>query len=188
MTARPGEEGSDLLSVMKALNDTGTVLEVFCPFSQYRAGSLAFPNEIHGYRYKAGNYARCTSVQEIKEALALGKPVALGIQCTPEIYEVERDLPYVPLPDKLLLIGGHAVAVVGYNDNLSHDGHTGHLLIKTAGARTGATAGTAGCPTTMWTTAQRDTGLRALFMDAYCCVDLENDGPDGAGSQTDHWR
>lgn len=173
---RPGEEGSDLLSVMKALNDTGTVLEVFCPFSQYRAGSLAFPNEIHGYRYKAGNYARCTSVQEIKEALALGKPVALGIQCTTEIYEVERDLPYVPLPDKLLLIGGHAVAVVGYNDNLSHDGHTGHLLIKNSWGEDWGDGGYGWLPYDYVDYRTKDTGLRALFMDAYCCVDLENDG------------
>lgn len=173
---RPDTEGSDLLSVMKALNDTGTVLEVFCPFGQYQAGSLVFPGDIYGYRYKAGNYARCTSVQEIKEALALGKPVALGIQCTPEIYEVERDLPYIPLPDKLVLIGGHAVVVVGYHDNLSHDGHTGHLLIKNSWGEDWGDQGFGWLPYDYVEYRTKDTGLRVLFMDAFCCVDLVNDG------------
>lgn len=171
-----GEEGSDLLALMKAMCKTGTVLEMFCPFEQYVPGSLKFPNEIYGYRYRSGNYARCTSVEEIKEALALGKPVALGFQATREIYTVKKEAPFIPLPDKIIPIGGHAVAVVGYDDTLTHAGHTGHLLIKNSWGTGWGADGYGWMPYDYLDYRTKDTGLRVLWLDAFCCVDLQNDG------------
>lgn len=171
-----GQEGSDLLSVCKALMDTGAVQEVQDPFERYVPGSLAFPPYTgNGYAYKIKNYARCTETAEIKQALSLGKPVLLGIQCTPEIYDVDQNDPYIPLPDKLVSIGGHAVLIVGYDDTLTHDGHKGHFEIQNSWGTEWGDNGFGWIPYDYIEYRTKDYGARFLFMDAFCAVDLEND-------------
>jgi C1A family cysteine protease len=171
----PGQEGSDLLSVMKALSDTGTIQETYYPFSGYKAGSLQFPTGGNGYQYKIKNYARCATIADMKTALSLGKPVLLGLQCTAEIYGVNAAEPVVPLPSKLVLIGGHAVAVLGYDDDYTYAGHTGHLLFQNSWGEDWGEGGFAWIPYDYINYQTKDTGAKPLFIDAYCSIDLEND-------------
>ena len=172
----PGEEGSDLASVCKALYDTGTVREDAYPFGAYKAGSLIFPAcEEDGYAYKIKNYARLTEVEDILQALAAGKPVLLGILCTREIYDVNAKNPFIPLPDVLISIGGHAICVVGYDDELEHDGHKGFLRIQNSWGTEWGDGGFAWLPYDYLNYRTKDSNMRYLFVDAFCTVDLEND-------------
>lgn len=173
---KPNEEGSDLLSVCKALCSAGTVQEVNYPFDQYQPGTLRFPAYTgNGYPYKIKNYARCTEVEEMKQALALGKPVLLGFQCTKEIYDVDAQDPFIPLPDKLVSIGGHAVLVVGYDDTLTHDGHTGFFRIQNSWGTDWGESGFGWISYDYLNYRTKDYGARFLFMDAFTTIDLEND-------------
>ena len=172
----PQEEGSDLASVCKALADTGTLQEVQYPFESYEPGSLRFAEYTGtGYRYRIKNYARLETTEEMKQALFAGKPVLLGIQCTREIYGVDSKKPFIPLPEKLISIGGHAVCVVGYDDGLEQDGHRGFFQIQNSWGTDWGEDGFAWLPYDYLDYRAKDTGARFLFMDAYCTVDLEND-------------
>ena len=170
------EEGSDILSVCKALISEGTMQETEYPFDRYRVGSLAFPAYTGtAARYKIKGYARLATVGDIKQALYMGKPVLLGIQCTREIYDVSKADPFIKLPERIVSIGGHAICVVGYDDGLQHDGRTGFLRIQNSWGTEWGDNGLAWLPYDYLTYTTKDTGARFLFMDAYTMVDLEND-------------
>jgi len=83
--------------------------------------------------YKLTEYHRVTSTDLAKAALAEGQPVVIGI----EVYDsfespgaAQTGFIPVPNPKKESVLGGHAVCVVGYDDNLKHGKYKGHFIVR----------------------------------------------------------
>jgi C1A family cysteine protease len=117
------DAGAYIRDGIKAVNQYGAPLESLWPYVitrfSTRPTTAAYTDAA---RRKAGAYQKITTrVAGIKTALSQGYPAVVGF----DVYEsFERNLnnttgmmPY-PQPGEQLL-GGHAVAVVGYNDNLN---------------------------------------------------------------------
>ena len=85
----------------------------------------------HARKYKIGAYARLTTLQQLKSCLAGGNGVAIGFL----VYEsFESDVVfrtgYMPMPKTgEQILGGHAVFVMGYRDDVTAPGG-GWLKVK----------------------------------------------------------
>jgi len=117
------DSGAMIRDGMKVLNQIGV-----CPEADWPYDISTFTNPptdkmvADAAPYKVKEYHRITSLAQLKAALAEGLPVVIGI----EVYEsFESDevasTGIVPMPDtsKEELLGGHAVLVVGYDDDKS---------------------------------------------------------------------
>jgi C1A family cysteine protease len=130
----PDEEGSYLRIVCKVLSDTGICLESNYPYDGYE-GNLKFPemsDEIYteANKYKIKSYASCTSLEEIKSAIVNKGLVLAGIMVYLNFLTPENG--FVAYPSGTYK-GGHAIALVGYYNNLSHtytDGTTRTGFLK----------------------------------------------------------
>ena len=159
-------EGSTLEFAMKALLDAGSVKEKSYPFSAYKEGSLIFPAPGKDlYTYKIKNYARLTTVEDIKQALYLNKPVIIGIICLDSIYSA-KDM--IPLPNEGAVLGGHALLAIGYDDDKKA------FLVQNSWGEAWGEGGFSWLPYEYLTYKTKDIGM-TFFMDAYTTVDLVND-------------
>jgi len=117
------DSGAMIRDGMKVLNQIGV-----CPETDWPYDISTFTNQptekmvADAAPYKVKEYHRITSLAQLKAALAEGLPVVIGI----DVYEsFESDdvasTGIVPMPDtsKEELLGGHAVLVVGYDDDKS---------------------------------------------------------------------
>lgn len=163
--------GATMRSIGKALNKTGVCLEPLWPYvaENYdddppeNADSDAAGREIASYKMLDGVFA-------VKQYIASNNlPVMAGMK----IYESfesaavsQTGIAAVPDITKERLLGGHAVLIVGYDDDFGKthtqasffkkvlnifirpsENENGYLLCATAGAQTGATKGTFTCRT-----------------------------------------
>jgi C1A family cysteine protease len=131
-----GDTGAYLRSTMKALTLMGAPPEQYWPYTVSK-----FDNEPPAFTYafassyKAITYYRLdppgtTSVQlldSIKTKLAAGLPSMFGFTVYSSISN-SPDIPFPKTSDSVL--GGHAVMVVGYDDNHKIGTDTGALLIR----------------------------------------------------------
>jgi len=117
------DSGAEIRDGMKVLNQIGV-----CPEADWPYDISTFTNTpteqmvADAAPYKVIEYHRITSLASLKAALAEGLPVVIGI----DVYEsFESDdvdnTGIVPMPntDTEQLLGGHAVLVVGYDDDKS---------------------------------------------------------------------
>ena len=121
------DAGAYIRDGIKVVNKKGAPLESLWPYieTRYRSrpSSAAYTDAL---RRKAGAYQKCSNFTAVKQALAQGYPVAIGF----DVYESFEGtantntgmMPYPQLGEQLL--GGHAVALVGYNDS------TGRFIAK----------------------------------------------------------
>lgn len=77
--------------------------------------------------FKIERYVRLTSKQQIREALYHVGPVAFGITVDEGIYKPERGVIPEPHGEQY---GGHAMLIVGYDDNKKCQGSRGAFYIK----------------------------------------------------------
>ena len=82
---------------------------------------------------KVTGYQKCTDFNSVKNALANGNPVTIGFDVYSSFesgnwYNTTGIMPY-PNTNRESLLGGHAVCLVGYNDNLNNSGH-GYFLAR----------------------------------------------------------
>lgn len=177
----PNEEGTNLINICKTLANHGSIFERYYPFEKYKEGSLVFPelkNEDNLNYFKIKNYARTNTIEEMKQALLLKKPVLLGIMCVDTIRTLNNNKgKFVPYPLGGSFLGGHAVVIVGYDDTLEHDGHKGHFRIMNSWGETWGDKGFAWLPYDYITFKSKDIGF-SYFIDAFTMVDLENDPID----------
>lgn len=78
--------------------------------------------------FKIQKYVRLKSTQQIKEALYHVGPVVFGITLDEGIYSPDR-YGVIPEPNDKT-IGGHAMAIVGWNDTKKCQGSKGAFLVK----------------------------------------------------------
>lgn len=93
--------------------------------------------------FKIEKYVRLTSKQQIKEALYHVGPVVFGITVDESIYAPVRGI--VPEPQGRTL-GGHAMIIVGYDDNKKCLGSRGAFRIKNSWGRDWGSRGFAWLP------------------------------------------
>ncbi len=114
----PGEEGTSIRYAMKVLNKIGVPTEKAWPYSDINIGEPKKWATMVARWALINSYWSIANVYELKAALQKS-PVPIGIGCYEEIFYVGRDgiIPYPADPSNCY--GGHAICVVGYDDNTS---------------------------------------------------------------------
>ena len=115
------DSGAYIRDGIKAVNQFGAPLESLWP---YVTGRFATRPSAAAYadalKRKAGTYQRITDFTGVKTALAQGYPVVMGfsVYASFQTTTVARtgQMPY-PNVNTEKLLGGHAVALVGYKDS-----------------------------------------------------------------------
>lgn len=113
------DAGAQIRSVVKAVSKLGGCRETLEPYDvkkfAKKPSAAAFKD---GLRSKIGSYARITSLNALRGALADGKPVVFGFMVY-EGFESEEvaktGILQMPGKDETCY-GGHAVLAVGYDD------------------------------------------------------------------------
>ncbi len=176
-------EGSTLLAVCKALQKNGIFEEGFYPYEKYEPGSLRFPKiekEDNFPRYFIENYARVETLEDMKACIVQRKPILLGITCSEEIYHPTEGC--IGLPIGSFLIGGHAMPIVSYDDEMQRTmngrKYTGFFECMNSWGEDYGNKGFVWLPYEYLTYRTADYGT-SFFMDMYTTVDLENDNLKG---------
>lgn len=114
--------------------------------------------------FKVGQYIRLESVRQIKEALHVIGPVLVGITVDSGIYEPDaKGMVGEPNDDT---VGGHAMEIVGYDDEIRTTNGKGAFLIKNSW---GAGYGLKGY---IWLPYSHFTHYEGW--DAWRCLDVKN--------------
>ncbi len=184
-------EGSYIQYAMKILKEKGIIEEKYYPFTQYREGSLIFPeikNEDSLSKFKISNYAKCDSIEDIKLALSMGRPVALGIACGKSIYTLDNNASnYIPIPIGEFLIGGHALCIIGYDDNLVHNYgttyspniHKGYFKVQNSWGLSWGDSGYGWIPYDYLTFETKDYHSKIFWSESWSSIDMDNDPIQG---------
>lgn len=114
------DNGAYIRDGIKAVNKIGVPTESLWPYNinrfAYRPSQAAYVNAA---TRKAVGYQRCANFAAVKAAIAQGYPVVVGFDVY-ESFETQAvaDTGMMPYPNTATeqLLGGHAVALVGYND------------------------------------------------------------------------
>lgn len=131
------EEGSYIRCGMKVLQQRGVCLEATMPYygmSWPNLPSISQKAATEGLIYRIGPYASISSIYEIKTALQAKKsPVVIGVH----FYESFRrpiSGGYLPMPGEQFSpdpdLGGHCMAIVGYDDTKIRGRFSGHFEVK----------------------------------------------------------
>jgi len=129
------DAGAYIRDGLKAVNQYGAPLESLWPYTVNRfATKPSTAAYADAANRRVTSYARCTDFTAVKNALAAGTPVVVGF----DVYaSFESGTWYQPGGTGLMpypnvgreqLLGGHAVCLVGYNDNLN--GHGGYFICR----------------------------------------------------------
>jgi len=120
------QEGAGLIIALEALKQHGTV--DFVSFSKPCGQPVTDELRKKADTYKIGEYRRLFLANSkdkalaVKKSLAQGKPVVIGLQCFFKSFIQAKDSVWKPkekeLEDAWKDEGGHALTVVGYNDDL----------------------------------------------------------------------
>lgn len=175
-----GIEGSDLLSPCKVICNYGAFLESEYPYSQYVPGSLQFPElpiDKDPARFKAKNYARLTTIDEMKDSVLNTGAALFGVF----VFDSFRNSTngFVRMPNGYML-GGHAMTIIGYDDELMYTYpaldfspmHTmrGFFEVQNSHDETWGDHGFGWIPYSYFTEVT-DIGM-PYFLDAYSFIDL----------------
>jgi len=121
-------EGTDIKSLMKVYLKQGICEERLYPYEQYKE-RLKFPEiprsaQDDAAKRKISGYARCLVLDEVLDAIWKYRSVVCGLLITENFKHPQSG--FVDLPEGTIL-GGHAVNLVGYDENMVSkysDGHT----------------------------------------------------------------
>lgn len=123
------DSGAYIRDGIKVVNKKGAPLESLWPYNQSRWATKP-PTTAYTDALKrtVTGYQRCTNFAAVKNAIAAGNPVTIGFDVYESFEGAWADIPsgqpgsgMMPMPNKNAeqLLGGHAVCIVGYDDNLN---------------------------------------------------------------------
>ena len=112
----PEDSGQSLRDGAKVLQKIGTCPEKMWPYneSKWNSSPSSLANSMARF-WKIKEYARCYTVEHIKESIAVGYPVVFGMKTFPDFDKGIKTHFEVP---KTFDMGGHAVTIIGYDDDL----------------------------------------------------------------------
>lgn len=112
----PNEEGTSIRYALQVLQKIGVPCEEAWPYSDVVIGEPKSWAKLVAMWSIIGAYERIQDLNEMKLSL-LDNPVVIGIPCFAEIFSVDSS-GFIPYPSNTdVIYGGHAICVIGYNDN-----------------------------------------------------------------------
>ena len=110
------DSGAYVRSAIQSVVKYGTCLATSLPYTNDFSTAPSTANYTEARKYQAIKYARFTektNINDIKANLSAGFPTITGFTCFSNIWNAQKGV--IPLPNKQV-IGGHAVILVGYDD------------------------------------------------------------------------
>jgi C1A family cysteine protease len=114
--AWPDEEGTDIRSAMKVLHKKGVPVEAGWPYNDVEVGKPRKWAAMVGLWNVIAGYESINSMKELRLSLHVNGPVVAGIACAESIFDPVDGVIPMPPSDRSL-IGGHAICLVGYDDD-----------------------------------------------------------------------
>jgi C1A family cysteine protease len=165
----PDQDGTYPRVAMAVLKNVGICKEATMPYTQMTK-PLPRPHETaytEAKQFVIGAYARVQSLAEIKAAIIRDGPVLAGVFVTDSFIEAPGG--YVPMPEGYWR-GGHAIAITGWDDTLTHAGHKGFLRFRNSWGPGWGDNGYGWLPYD-FITFRDDLGM-PYFMEAWSSVDV----------------
>lgn len=114
------DAGATIRSAVKTLRKFGAAPEALWPYDISKFRDRPSPEAIAAAKdYTISAYHRVNNIIEMKQALAIKHPIIIGIEVWESFESDEvKKTGIVPIPDfrTEMMLGGHALCVVGYND------------------------------------------------------------------------
>jgi len=126
----PEMEGTYPRVAMKVLHKQGICYESTMPYSLMGKPVPGAPPNAYNEakRFLIGAYARVQTMEELKRAIYRDGPV-LGAVLVCQNFLEPGTGGYINMPQGRIL-GGHAIAVTGWDDHLKHSGRQGFLRVR----------------------------------------------------------
>ena len=111
----PGLEGTTIRAAMKVLKNKGVCQEKFWPYQPYQKDKPKEGALSNAKKFRILTYARILNLNELRLSLATKGPCVMGIQVFKGMLKTKTGI--IPLPKKNeTSLGGHAICIVGYDD------------------------------------------------------------------------
>ena len=126
------DAGAYIRDGIKACYTWGAPVESLWPYTiskfATKPSTAAYTDAL---RRKVTGYQRCTDFAAVKNALASGYPVVAGFSVYSSFYNITSNgiMPYPNVTTEHSL-GGHAICIVGYNDNYGGTPGNGRFICK----------------------------------------------------------
>jgi len=171
----PNQEGTYPRVAMKVLTDLGVCLEDIWPYSKMSWPTMpTAPANADEYAaaYKIRAYARIGTVDEVKQAIVKDGPVLAGILVCESFVNSKGGL--IPLPGENgrdNILGGHAVCVTGYDDDMKNGSHTGYFEVRNSWGESWGDAGYGYIPYDFFNGRFLDSG-QPYWFESWSSVDI----------------
>ncbi len=111
-------EGTTLKAISKVLLDDGVCEDVYWPYKAKEVGQSLPGAEHNALKYKILSYVRVGNLEELKASLFKFGPVLIGVTVSKNWYRQKNGhIPNANFCERIQApLGGHAITVVGYND------------------------------------------------------------------------
>ena len=178
----PEQEGTYPRTVMAVLKNLGV-----CPESDFPYDKMAWPTmpaipagaDAAAAGYKIGAYARITMIDEVKQAIVKDGPVLGAVLVCDSFVDAKNGI--IPMPGTTddpedSIRGGHAIAVIGYDDNMRANGLTGYFEIRNSWGPEWGDGGYGWIPYSYFTRVTANFG-QPYWMESWSSVDIVTPNP-----------
>lgn len=178
----PTEEGTYPRVAMKVLAEYGVCQEATFPYLNMTWPVMPLiptgaDKEAAGF--KVGAYASLLSLYDVKQAIVQSGNVLAGVMLCESFRTVGPD-GLVPVPGENgpdSWLGGHALCVCGYDDDLTNGKHMGYLQVKNSWDTTWGDGGYCWIPYDYFLMADNSMGGFRYWMESWSSVDIITPDP-----------